>query len=49
MLLPPMPWTSYTNMKEEDFKAVFAYSKSTKPIKNAVPSPIPPAQPNKKG
>ena len=48
MLLPPMPWASYRNMSDPDFKAIFAYLKSTKPIKNNVPAPIPPTQYNKK-
>ena len=41
-LLPPMPWVNYINMAEEDIEAVFKYLKSTKPVKNAVPAPIPP-------
>lgn len=41
-LLPPMPWQNYVGMKSEDLKAVFAYLKSTKPVKNVVPSPITP-------
>jgi hypothetical protein len=44
MLLPPMPWFNYTNMKDEDVSAVFAYLKSTKPVVNVVPQPIPPDQ-----
>jgi hypothetical protein len=42
MLLPPMPWQNYTGMKDEDVKAVFAYLKSTKPVKNIAPSPVTP-------
>ena len=42
MLLPPMPWFNFTTLKDEDTKAIFAYLKSLKPVKNAVPSPIPP-------
>lgn len=42
MLLPPMPWQNYVNMKDEDIKAIFAYLKSTKPVKNIVPYPITP-------
>ncbi|MBC5773683.1 c-type cytochrome [Pontibacter sp. KCTC 32443] len=42
MLLPPMPWDMYRNMTDEELKAVFAYLKSTKPIKNVVPAPQPP-------
>jgi len=47
-LLPPMPWFNYRNLNEEDFKAIFAYLKSTKPVKNVVPTAIPPTQFNKK-
>ncbi len=42
MLLPPMPWQNYIGMKDEDLKAVFAYLKSVKPVKNLVPQPITP-------
>jgi mono/diheme cytochrome c family protein len=42
MLLPPMPWQNYINITDEDLKAVFAYLKSTKPVKNLVPAPIAP-------
>ncbi len=38
-LLPPMPWRNYRNMKEEDLKAIFAFLKATKPVKNVVPAP----------
>ena len=41
-LLPPMPWPSYSNLPDEDLKAIFAYLKSIKPVENIVPSPIPP-------
>ena len=42
MLLPPMPWTNYTTMADADVKAIFAYLKSIKPVKNLVPQPITP-------
>ena len=42
-LLPPMPWDMYKNMTDDELKAIFAYLKSTKPIKNVVPEPTPPA------
>lgn len=38
-LLPPMPWFNYTEMKDEDLRAVFAYLKSIKPVENVVPAP----------
>jgi len=41
-LLPPMPWWNFANLTDEDLKAVFYYLKSTKPVKNVVPTPIPP-------
>lgn len=41
-LLPPMPWQAFRNMTDAELKAVFAYLKSTKPIHNIVPQPVPP-------
>lgn len=38
-LLPPMPWFNYTDMKDEDLRAIFAYLKSIKPVENVVPAP----------
>lgn len=40
-LLPPMPWFVYKNMSDDDLKSIFAYLKTTKPVKNAVPAPVP--------
>jgi mono/diheme cytochrome c family protein len=40
-LLPPMPWFAYKNMADEDLKSIFAYLKTTKPVHNVVPAPIP--------
>jgi hypothetical protein len=42
-LLPPMPWFNYTNMKDEDVSAIYAYLKSIDPVSNTVPAPVPPA------
>lgn len=44
-LLPPMPWPMYKNMTDDELKAIFAYLKTTKPIKNVVPPPVPPVAP----
>lgn len=44
-LLPPMPWQSYSQLPDEDLKAIFAYLKSINPVDNAVPNPIPPSGP----
>jgi mono/diheme cytochrome c family protein len=43
-LLPPMPWHMYRHMTDDELKAIFAYLKSTKPVKNVVPPPQPPVQ-----
>lgn len=40
-ILPPMPWQTYREVKEEDLKAIFAYLKSIKPIENIVPAHVP--------
>lgn len=41
-LLPPMPWPNFAHLSDEDLEAMFAYLKSTKPVENIVPAPIPP-------
>jgi hypothetical protein len=41
-ILPPMPWFNLVSAEEADLKAIFAYLKSIKPIKNLVPSPATP-------
>jgi hypothetical protein len=41
-LLPPMPWQDYKYLKDDELKAIFAYLKSTKPVKNVVPAAAPP-------
>jgi hypothetical protein len=43
-LLPPMPWQNFANISDEDVSAIFAYLKSTKPVRNVVPAAIPPDQ-----
>ena len=35
-LAPPMPWTVYARMTDEDLKAVFAYLRTLAPINNFV-------------
>jgi len=42
-VLPPMPWYDVAALTDDDLKAVFAYLRSLKPIRNAVPPPLPPA------
>jgi hypothetical protein len=46
-LMPPMPWDMYKNWTDDEIKAVFAYLKSIKPIKNVVPDYQPPVTANK--
>ena len=41
-LLPPMPWPNYKKFTDEELRSIFTYLKSIKPVKNAVPAPIPP-------
>lgn len=41
-LLPPMPWDMYKHMTDQEIRAVFAYLKTIKPIKNIVPQALPP-------
>lgn len=41
-LLPPMPWSNYAKMTDDDVKAIYAFLKSTKPVHNIVPMAIAP-------
>ena len=40
-LLPPMPWFVYKNLSDDDLKSIFAFLKTTKPVKNVVPEAKP--------
>jgi cytochrome c553 len=40
-ILPPMPWYDYAKLTDTDLKAIFAYLKSLKPVKNQVPASVP--------
>lgn len=42
-IMPPMPWMGYAKMTGDDLKAMFAYLKTVKPVKNHVPDYLPPA------
>lgn len=35
-LLPPMPWTVYRQMTDEDLRAIYAYLTTLKPVRNFV-------------
>lgn len=41
-LLPPMPWQMFRHFRDDELRAIFAYLKSTPPVKNVVPAPKPP-------
>ena len=41
-LLPPMPWSNYAKMTDNDVKAIYSFLKSTKPVHNIVPMAIAP-------
>lgn len=43
-ILPPMPWFNYGKMSDEDLSAVFAYLRTLPPIRNQVPTPLPPPE-----
>ncbi|MGI9533822.1 MAG: c-type cytochrome [Thermodesulfobacteriota bacterium] len=36
-MLPPMPWNEVARLGDDELRAIFAYLKSLKPIKNKVP------------
>jgi cytochrome c553 len=40
-ILPPMPWQEYMKLTDADMKAIFAYLKRLKPVKNLVPASVP--------
>jgi hypothetical protein len=46
-ILPPMPWQNVGSLSDADLKAVFAYLRTVKPVKNVAPpaivAPPPPA------
>ena len=42
ILLPPIPWTNYVGMNDEDIHAMFAYFQSIPAVDNIVPAPISP-------
>jgi cytochrome c553 len=42
-ILPPMPWEVYSQMNDDDLKAIWAFLQTLPPIQNAIPEPVPPA------
>jgi mono/diheme cytochrome c family protein len=41
-LRPPMPWEWYSQLTDDDLKAIFAYLRTIPPISNEVPEDLPP-------
>lgn len=41
-LLPPMPWQNLSKLTDPDLGAIYAYLRTSKPVNNTVPEPIPP-------
>jgi mono/diheme cytochrome c family protein len=41
-VLPPMPWPWYSNLADEDARAIAAYLKSIPPVEHVVPAALPP-------
>ncbi|MEZ5583265.1 MAG: c-type cytochrome [Candidatus Competibacteraceae bacterium] len=39
-ILPPMPWPAYSQMTDDDLRAVFAYLQTIPSIANRVPAPM---------
>jgi mono/diheme cytochrome c family protein len=46
-ILPPMPWQDYAKLTDADLKAIFAYLRSLKPVKNQVPASVPAPPPQR--
>lgn len=42
-LMPPMPWTAFRTMSDEDLKSIYAYLRTLKPVVNHVPGAQPAA------
>lgn len=43
-IMPPMPYENLAQLSDDELKSIFAYLKSTTPISNRVPAPVPPNQ-----
>ena len=47
-IMPPMPWTVYRNLTDEDLKSVYAFLRTIPAIHNRIPEYEPPCDPNEK-
>jgi mono/diheme cytochrome c family protein len=43
-IMPPMPWPAYSNMKDDDLRAIYTYLQTVPPVRNQVPEGIPAAR-----
>ena len=41
-ILPPMPWNWYTQLNDDDLRAIWSYLRTIRAISNHVPDPLPP-------
>ena len=41
-IMPPMPWSAYSQLNDQQLKMMYAYLKTVPPIKNRVPDYAPP-------
>ena len=39
-ILPPMPWQDFSQMTDEDLRAVFTFLRTLTPVSNRVPDPV---------
>jgi mono/diheme cytochrome c family protein len=39
-ILPPMPWPNYSQMTDEDLRAIYAYLRTVPPLSNRVPEAV---------
>jgi mono/diheme cytochrome c family protein len=46
-ILPPMPWYNFAKLTDTELKAMLAYLKSLKPVKNQVPASVPAPPPQR--
>jgi hypothetical protein len=41
-ILPPMPWSAFRNLTDEDLRSIFAYLRTIPAVHNRVPDPVAP-------
>jgi mono/diheme cytochrome c family protein len=44
-ILPPMPWQAFSQLTDEDLKAIYAYLRTLPAVHNRIPDPAPPPGP----